>query len=124
MSRVEEVEMSQVETMKYAYSSHYNGKHYARIWYDDNGEIMPISYSASYLKKQQEQAAAQKKAQDKQDKKAKKSGKSHWYWFGLSKWNPIRWVLAIIYIPFAIVWTILKFIGIAGLLGIIFGSKD
>lgn len=61
----------------------------------------------------------EKKDKPKKEKKAKKD------YFGMSRWNPIFWILWIISLPFKIIWFILKLVGVAWLLSLFgIGSKD
>lgn len=62
------------------------------------------SWNAAYKNQLQQVLTTPKKG-----KKRKKGSK--WY-FGMAAWNPLRWLLWVVYLPFRIIWKILKVFGL------------
>ena len=86
-----------------------------------------MNYTNAQKKKEAEKSQSEEKSNDRKAKKSSKSSGNNGY-FGMSKWNPICWIIWIVLLPFKIVWAILKFVlkifGIWAIINFFSGSDD
>lgn len=101
MSKVDEQEISHSEYIsgKYALTSLKNGRIYARVYIDDNGDIEPRTYSRAYLKSINENESSSTK-QKKSRNYDKEEGYCVKMLFTIIPILPIWWVIKM---PFSII---------------------
>ena len=94
-----------------------DGRCRVTVWRNPDGSININSYKDSYKKK----LKGEDKKPAKKSKKSSKPAKQKKGYFGMSRWNPLCWIIWIILLPFKILWFILKIVGIGFILEAIFG---
>lgn len=96
-----------------------DGQWEALIRLKSDGSEDPSCWNMSYRQQQANEGKQESKKSDKSSSKKKKKG-----YFGLSRWNPVCWILWILSLPFKLVWFVLKMLGIAAIIRFFFGGKD
>lgn len=82
-----------------------NGMCEVLVFLKPNGKEDPASWNHAYRN-------SLKKTIAKHQKKIKPRKRGSKWYFGMSPWNPLRWLLWIIYLPFKIIWWLFKCIGL------------
>lgn len=97
--------VSQSEALrKYQYSTHRgDGTCEVRVYLRSDGTEDPSCWNMKYRAEHEK-----KDKKEVKEAKASKSSNSKQGYFGLSRWNPICWIIWIILLPFKIVWWIVK----------------
>lgn len=82
-----------------------NGMCEVTVYLKPNGKEDPSSWNHTYRN------SLKKTIINNQKKLKSRKPRSKWY-FGMSRWNPLSWLLWIVYLPFRLFWKILKGIGL------------
>lgn len=89
------------------------------VRYKDDGSEDPSCWNMQY------RAEMEKKNESKKENKNNKKGASSKKgYFGMSRWNPLCWIIWIILLPFKIIKWILKLFGIWAIINLFTGNKD
>ncbi|MBD5217852.1 MAG: hypothetical protein HDS73_05100 [Bacteroidales bacterium] len=113
--------VSQQEALhKYQYSTHRgDGTCEVRVRYRSDGSEDPSCCNMKY-RTEHEKAANEEEEESARKQKAKKPKTPAKGYFGMSRWNPICWIIWIVLLPFKLIWAILKLVlKILGIMAII-----
>lgn len=106
---------------KYDNVSYRDGKCYARVKIDEHGNEDPSCWTTQYRDEHEKKLNETKN--EISEKPSVKSTKDKNGYFGMSRWNPLCWIIWILLLPFKILWWILKLLGLSFIISL-FIDKD